>query len=73
MKLEIIKQTKLNGDIFYYVEKDGERIEDSTIYGGKITNPEKHSYNKICVIFENVKYLIINAKDSKEIMQSEEI
>jgi len=73
MKLEIIKQTKLDGDIFYYVEQDGERVNDSTVYGGKITNPYRDSYNKVCVIFEDIKYLILKAKESKEIMQSEEI
>lgn len=30
MKLEIVKETKINGDVFYSIEVDGKYLADST-------------------------------------------
>ena len=30
MKIELIKETKLNGDVFYFIEENGVYIRDST-------------------------------------------
>lgn len=41
MKLELVKEIKWDGDVFFFFLKDGQRVHDSTMYGGTVNQPEK--------------------------------
>jgi len=67
MKLEIIKETKINGDIFYHLQKDGKYVSDSTVYA---TIRPCEALQKIENLFEKIKN---NEISTTEIIKSEEI
>ena len=75
MKLELIKEVKDTGAVFYFVEKDGRYIDDSTSYGGNIFNStttenERTAYERTLSFYNFVKEGIIS---SKKVLLSEEI
>lgn len=39
MKIELAKETKWNGEVYFYISEDGSRVSGSTIYGGTVNNP----------------------------------
>ena len=41
MKIELIKIKKPNGDLFYWVTKNGEKISDCVCYGGNQSSTQE--------------------------------
>lgn len=70
MKLEIVKETKLNGDVYYCIEKDGVYVPDTM----KFFVPNFRSEEEI---LEDLKKVINRIKGQiqigKESIYSEEI
>jgi hypothetical protein len=60
MKIELIKEESMNGDIYYSVEMDGVYIKSSL----------SNNYEKALEKYEKIKK---GELDSKEILKSEEI
>lgn len=52
MKLKLIKEEKINGDIFYFTEKDGRYVSDSLCTNLK---QAEDIYNNILADEENAK------------------
>ena len=46
MKIKLIKERKLNGDIFYYLEEDDSYVRDSIVYGGNYESTADKLLNK---------------------------
>ena len=65
MKIELVREVKPNGDIFYIVEKDGHWIENSSLYAGNnIEVPGRlktatEIYNKVVAAQGNLEKSII--------------
>jgi hypothetical protein len=65
MKIELIKETKVNGDVFYYTMIDGLYVSDSMKYGSDNEKVAREFYNNIV---ENKGEL----KPIKEVLESVE-
>lgn len=74
MKLELIKKTEKNGNVFYQVFKDDEYVTDTTVYAGNFLKGEDNlAYYKAVEMYNRVKDMM-NAKiPDSEVMKSEEI
>jgi hypothetical protein len=78
MKLEIVKETKLNGDIFIRLHKNDNYVSDSSCYGGnELTSPieEIEKYYKEAI--ERLNKLMDDIKQDRkpkiEVIHSEDI
>lgn len=67
MKLEIRKETRINGDMFYHLYKDDKYMTDGTTY---INGDPQKALEEIEKRFEYVKHGFLN---KEEIIKSEEI
>lgn len=74
MKLELIKKTEKNGNVFYQVFKDDEYVTGTTVYAGDVFKGEDNlAYYRAVEIYNRVKDMM-NAKiPDSEVMKSEEI
>ena len=74
MKIKLIKERKLNGDIFYYLEEDDSYVRDSIVYGGNYESTADkllNKYNEAILKYNN--YLIQRKQVSKEVIAEKEI
>jgi hypothetical protein len=58
MKLELVKKTEANGDVYYFIKKDDSLVSGSTCMGND-------ALTRVMIIFENLK--------TKEIIPKEEV
>lgn len=65
MKLEIIKETKLNGDQFFFIEKNGLYVDNTMTY---VIGTEKEALEKIMPLYEKIARGIVK---SREVYKSE--
>jgi hypothetical protein len=74
MKLELIREVKLNGDIFYFIEKDGRHLEDSIVYGGNLEDGEKTgAYEKARGFYNICRTTPSEDRFGKKVIISEEL
>jgi len=74
MKLELIKDVKPNGDIFYSVKKDGLYTEGTIVYAGSIIEGEKAgAYERAKGLYELCKVVDNSNKIGETVILSEEI
>ena len=74
MKLELIREVKLNGDIFYSIEKDGRHIEDSIVYAGNLEDGEKTgAYEKARGFYNICRNTTSEDQLGKKVIISEEL
>lgn len=73
MKIEIVKETRIDETIFYSVEVNGEYQQNSSIYGGTISVPYDDGLERVTKIYNVIKNRLINHTSEKEIILSEEI
>lgn len=74
MKIKLIKETKLNGDIFYYLQEDDNYVRDSLMYAGNYESSAEQlleKYDEAIVMYN--KYLTFRKQLSKEVIAEKEI
>lgn len=64
MKLELVKKTEANGDVYYFIKKDGSLVSGSTCAGND-------ALNRVMIIFENLKTKVVEPKE--EVIMVEDI
>lgn len=74
MKVELIKQIKESGDVYYATFVDGKQIAGTTTYGGTIIEEKEDAIAKALIHVATVKVFIKEHKfPSESVVYSEEI